>query len=172
MQLSLIRTSLFNMGGGSFAQIFSGDTMDSNSRTSVVNKNHATMMGKQGLGIEKTDPELTAIMKKYVYGDIVQQVKIAIKEQHLVTLAVLVTNQDTVLFQRSVQGAIQDRVTPLEIRESVYQLAPYVGFSKVVETIPVMDQVFQKNGIVLPLDKQSTINDGNRFDKGLHKIKL
>jgi len=63
-------------------------------------------------------------------------------------------------------------VTPLEIRESVYQLAPYVGFSKVVETIPVMDQVFQKNGIVLPLDKQSTINDGNRFDKGLHKIKL
>jgi len=74
--------------------------MDSNSRTSVVNKNHATMMGKQGLGIEKTDPELTAIMKKYVYGDIVQQVKIAIKEQHLVTLAVLVTNQDTVLVSK------------------------------------------------------------------------
>ena len=58
-------------------------------------------------------------------------------------------------------------MTPLEIRETEYHLAPYIGFAKVTEAMKVVDGVFKKNGIRLPLPDQGTTTDADRFDKGL-----
>ena len=125
------------------------------------------MMGDQKTGLEQTDPELDQMMKKYVYGDIASQANISRRDQHLVTLAVLTTYQSEELLAKNVQGALHDGVTPLEIRETEYHLAPYIGFAKVSEAMKTVNQVFRKNGIRLPLPDQGTTTDANRFDKGL-----
>ena len=124
-------------------------------------------MGNQKTGLEQTDPELDQMMKKYIYGDIASQAKISRRDQHLVTLAVLTTYQSEDLLAQNVQGALHDGVTPLEIRETEYHLAPYIGFAKVTEAMKVVDGVFKKHGIRLPLPDQGTTTDADRFDKGL-----
>lgn len=136
-------------------------------RAETARKNYAQMLDNQKTGLERTDPELDAIFKKYIYGDIASQAKISRRDQHLVTLAVLTTFQNEDLLAKNVQGALNDGVTPLEIRETEYHLAPYIGLAKVTEAVKIMDGVFQKNGIKLPLENQGTTTDADRFDKGL-----
>lgn len=142
-------------------------SLGTSNRAAVAEKNYTKMMADQKLGLEKTDPELMAMMKKYIYGDIATQAKITPREQHLVTIAVLTTAQNEELLEKNVQGALKDGVTPLEIRETVYHLAPYIGFAKVTEAMEEVNEVFQKNGVKLPLADQGTTNDADRFDKGL-----
>lgn len=61
-------------------------------RTETMEKNYAAFMGSQRLGIEQTDPELSDMMKKYIYRDITEQAAALTKrDQHLVTIAVLTT---------------------------------------------------------------------------------
>jgi 4-carboxymuconolactone decarboxylase len=140
---------------------------DASSRAAAAQKQYARMMDNQPTGLEQTDPELDSMMKKYIYGDIASQAKISRRDQHLVTLAVLTTYQSEDLLAQNVQGALHDGVTPLEIRETEYHLAPYIGFAKVSEAMKTVNQVFRKNGIRLPLPDQGTTTDANRFDKGL-----
>lgn len=140
---------------------------DLSPRASQAETTYARMMGDQKTGLEQTDPELDQMMKKYIYGDIASQANISRRDQHLVTLAVLTSYQSEELLAKNVQGALHDGVTPLEIRETEYHLAPYIGFVKVTEAMKVVDGVFKKNGIRLPLPDQGTTTDANRFDKGL-----
>lgn len=168
----LICTSMVGLGfcflgsavGGSASAAQSADLSP---RASQAEKNYASMMGNQKTGLEQTDPELDQMMKKYIYGDIASQAKISRRDQHLVTLAVLTTYQSEDLLAQNVQGALHDGVTPLEIRETEYHLAPYIGFAKVTEAMKVVDGVFKKHGIRLPLPDQGTTTDADRFDKGL-----
>ena len=140
---------------------------DASSRAAAAQKQYARMMDNQPTGLEQTDPELDSMMKKYIYGDIASQAKISRRDQHLVTLAVLTTYQSEDLLAQNVQGALHDGVTPLEIRETEYHLAPYIGFAKVSEAMKTVNQVFRKNGIKLPLPAQATTTDADRFEKGL-----
>lgn len=140
---------------------------DGTGRAARAEQTWTKRMGTQTLGIEKTDPELAALMKGYIYGDIACQAALTPQEQDMVTLAVLTVNQDYGLLCKNVQGALQYGVTPLEIRETLYHMAPYIGFPRVIEAVEVMNGVFRKNGIRLPLDAQGTTTDADRFAKGL-----
>ena len=139
---------------------------DGTGRAARAEQTWTKRMGTQTLGIEKTDPELAALMKGYIYGDIACQAALTPQEQDMVTLAVLTVNQDYGLLRKNVQGALQYGVTPLEIRETLYHMAPYIGFPRVIEAVEVMNGVFRKNGIRLPLDAQGTTTDADRFAKG------
>lgn len=56
----------------------------------------------------------------------------------------------------------------MEIREAVYQCAPFIGFPKTLNAIGAMNEVFTERDISLPLPKQGTLaSDEERFEKGL-----
>jgi 4-carboxymuconolactone decarboxylase len=113
------------------------------------------------------DPELAAIMKKYVYGDIAAQCILKPSDRALVTLAVLTVNQNRKLLSRAADEALTLGCTPVQMRETLYQLAPYVGFAKVFEALEPVNDVFRRRGIKLPLENQGTVTDTDRFEKGL-----
>lgn len=137
-------------------------------RTETMEKNYAAFMGSQRLGIEQTDPELSDMMKKYIYRDITEQAAALTKrDQHLVTIAVLTTGGYGSLLEKSVRSALNDGVTPLEIRESVYHLSPYIGFPKVLQAMEEVNSVFREAHISLPLPDQGTTTDADRLEKGL-----
>ena len=58
-------------------------------------------------------------------------------------------------------------VTPIEIKEILYHSVPYVGFAKMIDFIEATNQIFQNNGINLPLESQSTTTPENRYEMGL-----
>lgn len=159
--------TLVGMLGGSGMALAAESTLSGYDRAAAARKTYEKMMGRKTTGLEKTDPELDAMLKEYIYGDIAQQAKLPSRKQHLLTLAVLVTQQNQSLLDKNVQGALQDGVSPLEIRETVYQLAPYIGFGRVADAMTTVNGVFRKNGVALPLPADGTTTDEDRFDKGL-----
>ena len=57
--------------------------------------------------------------------------------------------------------------TPVELRETIYQCAPFIGFPKTLNAIGVLNEVLTAAGITLPLPKQGTAAEGERYEKGL-----
>jgi 4-carboxymuconolactone decarboxylase len=58
-------------------------------------------------------------------------------------------------------------LTPVEIKEAVYQCAPYIGFPKTLNAINEVNEVFKAKNIALPVESQKTVDEDNRFQKGL-----
>ena len=59
---------------------------------------------------------------------------------------------------------------PVEIREAIYQCAPFIGFPKTLNAISTMNEVFAASGIELPLPGQTTLtgeSEDERYQKGL-----
>ena len=113
-------------------------------RAQVANTNYEKMHGKTPMAEEADDPELAATMKKYIYGDLSQQIKLTDMERQLITLVVLTTNQNHKFLKRATEGALALKVTPLQIREALYHVAPYIGFPKVFEALEVTNGVFKE----------------------------
>lgn len=89
------------------------------------------------------------------------------KQRELITLVVLATNQTLPQLKAHVSAALNVGLTPVEIKEAVYQCAPYIGFPKTLNAINVVNEVFKTKNIALPIESQNTVDEDNRFDKGL-----
>ena len=68
--------------------------------------------------------------------------------------------------KKIVLRALKEKVSPLEIREIVYQCAPYVGIGRVQETMEGVNDAFKKAHIPLPLPTATTVTDKNRREAG------
>ena len=142
-------------------------TLDGYDRAKVADENYLKMHGSDSMPEAVNDPELADVMKKYIYGDLSKQIKLKDTERELVKIVVLTTNQNHKFLKRTVEGALALEVTPLEIREALYHIAPYIGFPKVFEALDIANEVFVSKGIKLPLENQGTTTDADRFEKGL-----
>jgi 4-carboxymuconolactone decarboxylase len=63
-------------------------------------------------------------------------------------------------------AALTVGVTPVEVKEIVYQAVPYVGMAKVFDFLHATNQVFTERGVELPLPGQSTTTPELRLAKG------
>ncbi|MBQ6776581.1 MAG: carboxymuconolactone decarboxylase family protein [Synergistaceae bacterium] len=142
-------------------------TLDGYDRAKVADELYTKMHGSAPMTEAQNDPELAEVMKKYIYGDLSQQIKLTDTERQLITIVVLTTNQNYKFLKRAIEGALALDVTPLQVREALYHVAPYIGFPKVFEALDVANEVFAAKGIKLPLEAQGTTTDADRFDKGL-----
>lgn len=114
-----------------------------------------------------TDPEFDEIMKLFVYGEVWQHGNIDAKLRELIAIAVNTTNQNMDQCADHVEAALNIGVTPVEVKETLYQCAPYIGFSKVQNAIVITNQVFEEKGIRLPVEGQSTTTEDDRLEKGI-----
>ena len=65
-------------------------------------------------------------------------------------------------------GALNAGVTPIEVKEIVYQSVPYVGIAKVLDFIHATNEILESRGIKLPLEGQSTTSPETRYEKDWH----
>ena len=80
-------------------------TLDGYDRAKVADENYAEMHGNESMPEALNDPELAAVMKKYIYGDLSQQIKLTNTERQLITIVVLVTNKNHKFLKRAVEGS-------------------------------------------------------------------
>ncbi|MBR0035785.1 MAG: carboxymuconolactone decarboxylase family protein, partial [Synergistaceae bacterium] len=99
-------------------------TLDGYDRAKLADENYRLAHGEAEMPEAKNDPELAAVMKKYIYADIARQAKISQTERKLVEIVVLTTNQNHKFLARVIDGALNLGVKPLEIREALYHVAP------------------------------------------------
>lgn len=119
-------------------------------------------------GGEGTDPEFMQILQGYIFGDVCYTGSLDDRMRELVTITVLTALSTLPQLKAHVQAGLNAGCTPVEIREAVYQCAPFIGFPKTLNAIGTMNEVFAENQIRLPLEKQGTLDsDKARFEKGL-----
>jgi 4-carboxymuconolactone decarboxylase len=114
-----------------------------------------------------TDPDFQDILSHFIFGEVFYQGNLDDKQRELITLVVLTTNQTLPQLKAHVGAALNVGLTPIEIKEAVYQCAPYIGFPKTLNAITEVNEAFKAKNIALPIESQTTIDEDNRFQKGL-----
>ena len=120
-------------------------------------------------GDEGSDGEFMQILQGYIFGDVCYTGSLNNRMRELVTVTVLTVLSALPQIKAHVGASLNAGCTPVEIREAVYQCAPFIGFPKTLNAIAAMNDVFLQQGIDLPLPKQSTLVSSNeRYEKGLN----
>lgn len=82
---------------------------------------------------------------------------------------IISTEQTLLQLKAHTNAALNIGVTPIEIREVIYQCAPFIGFPKVLNAVGVINEVFESRGIILPLESKGTVRENERLEKGIEK---
>lgn len=140
-------------------------------RTEICKDNFKKLFKGNALNGEGNDPEMMEILQKFIFGQVFTVGKLTIKTRELITCVVLASLQQLPQLKSHVHAALNVQVTPIELREAIYQCAPIIGFPKTLNAIASMNEAFTENNISLPLEKQSTVQEEIRFEEG-QKIQI
>lgn len=116
---------------------------------------------------EGNDPEFMRILQRFIFGEVCYTGSLDNRMRELITVAVLAVNQTLPQLKAHTGACLHIGVAPVQIRETVYQCAPFIGFPKTLNAIAVIDEVFAANGIALPLEEGGTVTEADRYEKGL-----
>lgn len=121
-------------------------------------------------GNEGADGAFMQILQGYIFGDVCYTGSLDNRMRELVTVTVLTTLSTLPQLKAHVGASLNAGCTPVEIREAIYQCAPFIGFPKTLNAISTMNEVFTASGIALPLPSQTTLtgeSEDERYQKGL-----
>ena len=141
--------------------------MDRKKRTE---KKMQELFHSHAAGNEGPDGEFMQVLQGYIFGDVCYTGSLDNRMRELATITVLATLGALPQLKAHVQASLNAGCTPVEIREAVYQCAPFIGFPKTLNAISTMNEVFAGNGIELPLPSQKTLTgerEDERYRKGL-----
>ena len=116
--------------------------------------------------LDETDPEFIELFNNFLFDDVQSNTRLPERSRMLVTLASLITNQSTKMYEIALEAAINLGIRSVEIKEVLYQSVPYVGFAKVYDFLDITNQIFDEKGIDVPIPGQSTTNRENRVERG------
>lgn len=139
-------------------------TMD---RSLTAEKNRQKLLGNTPPALAKSDPDLAAMRDRVIYGEIAERGTLDDRQRMLITLVTLTASQSLDAIKAHTEAALRVGVTPAEIKESLYQCAPYVGFPKTESAVRLVNDVFAEKGIALPVESQATVTEASRFKDGL-----
>lgn len=135
-------------------------------RIELCKKNYTTLFGGEALTGQGTDPEMMDILQKFIFGEVFRTGELDIKTREMITCVTLATMQTLPQLKAHAGAALNVGVTPVELREAIYSCAPFIGFPKTLNALTVINEVFKERGISLPLEKQGTVTEENRHEKG------
>ncbi|WP_286032826.1 carboxymuconolactone decarboxylase family protein [Brachyspira pilosicoli] len=131
-------------------------------------KNKYNELLKRDASLTKTnDADLESIFNNFLYGEVYNHGTLEPKLRELVSLVSLTASQGTDMIKPHVETALNIGVSPIEIKEALYQCSPYVGYPRVFAALEKANEVFKEKNISLPIESQSTVTESTRFDKGL-----
>lgn len=113
------------------------------------------------------DPELFEIFDNFALGEVLGHGGLDARTRLMCILASNVASQGRAAFRATLDAALGAGVTPVEVKEVLYQAVPYVGMAKVADFIGAANDVLEARGVSLPLEGQSTTTPADRFEKGL-----
>jgi 4-carboxymuconolactone decarboxylase len=114
-----------------------------------------------------TDPELIETFDNFAFDEVLRHGDLDARTRLMVQLASMIASQALREYRVMLGSALNVGVTPVEIKEIVYQVVPYVGMAKVFDFIHATNEVLTERSVALPLPGQSTTTPENREEKGL-----
>ena len=135
--------------------------------TETALKNHEELWPDYKSRAMQTDPELIELFDNFAFDEVISYGNLDTKIRVMMILGSTIACQAQGEYKMMVNAVLNVGVTPVEVKEILYQSVPYVGIAKVVDFIYLTNEIFTERGITLPLEGQSTTTPETRFEKGL-----
>jgi 4-carboxymuconolactone decarboxylase len=121
-----------------------------------------------GAMLSQTDPEYMQRFEAFAYGEVVEQVKTRLDDhtRYICYLATLLGCQGIDAYRDLLPEALDKGITPVEVKEIVYQATAYLGMGRVRPFLTATNEVLTARGIALPLASQQTTTIQNRREAG------
>lgn len=116
--------------------------------------------------LQETDPEFVEFFGNFAFDEVLVQTKLDDETRMMAILASLMGCQGLDEFKIMAEGALNLGVSPIVIKEVVYQGAAFLGIGRAFPFLHVTNEVMKKCGISLPLEGQSATNPENRLEMG------
>ena len=133
----------------------------------TAEKNHDELFPNHKSTLKVTDPEFIEVFDNFAFDEVLSYGNLDTKTRLMVILASLIAQQTLSEYKAMLGGALNVGVTPIEVKEIVYQSVPYAGIAKAFDFIHATNEILESRGIKLPLEGQSTTSPETRFEKGL-----
>ena len=121
-------------------------------------------------GLAQTDPEFAQIFTNFAFGEVLstspELEPLAESTRCLAILATLLGCQGLDAFRLMLPLALDGGVTPIEVKETVYQAAAYLGLGRMLPFLSAVNEGLSRRGIALPLEPQGTVQPEQRREAG------
>lgn len=116
----------------------------------------------------ETDPEFMERFEQFAYNEVVNEPGQQLDDQtrYLAVLAALTGCQGLEEFEETLPKAMDAGVTPVMIKEMVYQAVDYLGIGRVRPFLRAANEIFAARDVKLPLESQATTTMEDRLQKG------
>ena len=133
----------------------------------TAQKNHDQLFPGHVSTLAVTDPELIEVFDNFAFDEVLAHGSLDTRTRLMVQLAALIACQALSEYRVMLGAALTVGVTPVEVKEIVYQAVPYVGMGKVFDFLHATNEVLTERGVELPLEGQSTTTPETRAENGL-----
>ena len=116
--------------------------------------------------LKVTDPELIEVFDNFAFDEVLQYGDLDTRTRLMVQLAAMIASQALSEYRIMLGAALTAGVTPVEVKEIVYQAVPYVGLAKVFDFLHTTNEVLVERDVQLPLPGQSACTPDTRAEVG------
>ena len=118
--------------------------------------------------LHETDPEFMERMEYFALDEVVNEEGQQMEEpgRYMAVLASLSGCQGVELFQELLPSALDGGLTPVELKEIVYQAVDYLGIGRVRPFLTAANEALERRGVTLPLPGQAATTLEDRLEKG------
>lgn len=121
------------------------------------------------MNLHLTDPEFMEKYEYFAYEEVVNEKGQGLEEvtRYTAIIATLLGCQGIDAYKMILPKALEAGLSPIKIKEIVYQAVDYLGFGRVCTFLYATNTLFMEKEISLPLERQATTTLGNRLEKGI-----
>ncbi|TPF86622.1 carboxymuconolactone decarboxylase [Bifidobacterium sp. UTCIF-37] len=117
------------------------------------------------------DPEFIDLFTRFAYDEVIHEPganhpDLDDATRSMAILATLIGCQGADAFATMLPVALDGGVTPVQVKEIVYQAVAYLGFGRVLPFLNIVNEVLTDRGVTLPLEGQSTTTPETRAEAG------
>lgn len=118
---------------------------------------------------KKTGPEFAERFEHFAFDKVVNEdgQQLPGETRYLAILATLIGCGGVDAYEEILPRAMENGVTPVIVKECVYQAVDYLGYGRMLPFLNATNDVFSRSGIALPLPGQATATMENRLEKGV-----
>ncbi|WP_029136338.1 carboxymuconolactone decarboxylase family protein [Nakamurella lactea] len=133
---------------------------------------HDQLFGERDSTLSETDPEFIDYFDNFAFDEVLADAAdlddtVDLRTRVLVQLAAVLAAGGLAEFRvLAAAGLANAGVSPVELKELVYQAVPYVGLARVFDYLHAANDVLGPAGVRLPLPGQATSTPGTRQERG------
>ena len=134
--------------------------------TSKAKAYHERMFPDYKSSFLETDPEFIEIFDNFAFDEVINNDDLSEHTRMICILSVLIGCQGIDEFKSMLIASYNLGVTPIEMKEIVYQATAYLGIGRTFPFLKAVNEFCINNKIKLPLEGQSTTTREDRLIKG------